>query len=121
MSLDLNFSYNWNNKLSAHAFTTIRLFNPAKYIIGCRYDVKRKGKFLKRVRIQDVRNIKLQDINDYVSYLDTGYSARECRDMIMTMYKNIVKDWSTQLISFILLVTEDKRSQNTTDDSSDSN
>lgn len=116
--MDLKFGYNWNNKLSSHAFTTLRLHNPNKYQMGRTFDVILKDKFLKRAKIKDIRNIHLNEVNDFVSYLDTGYPADVCSKMIQTMYKNIVKDWSTQMISFILLVTEDKRSINPTDDSS---
>lgn len=37
------FSNNWNNKLDCLAFTTIRLYNPGKYVKGRVYKIKWDG------------------------------------------------------------------------------
>ncbi len=110
----IKFSYNWNNKLSGKAFTTLRLKNCQKYQIGKTYEIHLKcGKdgyrFFCYALIVDIKDYFINDINDYVAYIDTGYSSEECRQMMRTMYKNVVKDWSKQLISFILLVKEEKK------------
>jgi uncharacterized protein YqfB (UPF0267 family) len=111
----IRFSTNWNNKLSNKAFTTIRLYSPEHYREGETYMIELKNgkeghKFLCYARIQRIKNVKLEQINDYMSYLDTGYSAAECQNIIRKMYPG-VKDWDRQLISFILLVKEDPRKQ----------
>ena len=35
---EIRFSYNWNNKLNCHSYTTIRIHNPSKYEINIRYN-----------------------------------------------------------------------------------
>jgi uncharacterized protein YqfB (UPF0267 family) len=105
----LRFSTNWNNKLTAFkAFTTIRLYNPNKYKIGETFEIfLTKGKedhFMGYADIEDIKLFKLDQLSPYMSYLDTGYSVDECKKIIQTMYKNRVKDWSKQYLSFILLV-----------------
>jgi uncharacterized protein YqfB (UPF0267 family) len=109
----IRFSYNWNNKLAGKAFTTIRLMDHKRYRIGETYEVfLAKGKednFLCYAEIEDIKHFKLADLNNFMSYIDTGYSVDECRNMIRTMYKNRVKDWEKQYLSFILLVKLQKK------------
>lgn len=105
MTNEISFNYNWNNKLaSLKAFTTLRLRNDNRFREGETYRIKVKGKFLCYAEILHIKNFLLKDINDFIAYLDTGYSAEECRKMIMTMYKNRVRNWDTQQLSFILLI-----------------
>lgn len=35
----IKFSYNWNQKLNCKAFTTIRIHNDGKYVVGEIYNV----------------------------------------------------------------------------------
>ena len=111
----INFTYNWNSKLSGKFFTTIRLKNP-KFRIYETYEVYlRKGKgfvFLCHATIIDIRYIKLSAINEFIAGLDTGYSAQECKNLIQTMYKRINPDWNTQFLSFILLRKETSKKFN---------
>jgi len=105
MKNELDFSYNWNNKLaSLKAFTTLRLKNDNRFREGETYRITIKGKFLCYAEIRHIKNFLLKDINDYIAYLDTGYSAEECRKIITTMYKNKVRNWDIQQLSFILLI-----------------
>lgn len=39
----INFSTNWNGKLGCQAFTTIRLYNPGKYVEGRVYRINWEG------------------------------------------------------------------------------
>lgn len=101
------FSYNWNNKLSNNAFTTLRLHNPTIYRVGATREIfLRSGKeykFLAYAEIKAVKVITLAQINDFIAFLDTGYSAEECRGILVKMYPD-VKNWDKQLIDFVLFV-----------------
>jgi hypothetical protein len=112
----IRFSYNWNNKLAGKAFTTIRLYNPKLYKAGETYEIflahGKEDKFLYYADIVDIKEFLLDKLSPYMSYLDTGYSVDECKNIIQTMYKNKVKDWTKQYLSFILLVKLDPKKKN---------
>ena len=101
------FSYNWNNKLSGKAFTTIRLKN-FRFREEETYEIYlRKGKegfaFLCHASIVAIRDFTLDDLSEYMALLDTGYYSRECKEIIRNMYSRYHLDWDRQLLSFILL------------------
>ena len=100
----INFSYNWNNKLDCKAFTTLRLSNRNKYKIGETYAVNLKSKFIKNAQIIDIKTIWLHQINDYITYLDTGYNKEECINIIKKMYKSV--DFTKTKMDFILIKEE---------------
>lgn len=89
----LKFTENWNNKLDCDVFTTIRLHNPIKYRIGKQFKLvceKNKKTTIDKGEavIIQMRTITLAQINEWVAAIDTGYSAKECQDIIRMMYKN---------------------------------
>lgn len=100
------FSYNWNNKLDCKAFTTIRIFNPAKHVVGNRVQAVLKGESKGEGTIMDVKPFLLEKLNPFMSYLDTGYSVEECRNIIVRMYPKI--DFTTKQLAFILIVKDKK-------------
>ncbi len=101
----LDFSSNWNGKLTNQSFTTFRLHSK-KYQPGNCYEIRLKGKALKVARCVDVKPMRLSDVNPWISNLDTGYSLTEFNDLVRTIYKNIVKDFDSQLFDLVLLETE---------------
>lgn len=100
----IKYSTNWNNKLDCDSFTTIRLHSN-KYQVGKEYTVNLKGKDLKRVKIVDKKVLLLNDINEFIAQIDTGYSRQKCIDIIKKMYHNLNLNWDTQKIDFILQQT----------------
>lgn len=99
----INFSTNWNNKLDCMAFTTIRLRNSNKYQIGKEYKIILKKNFKKNTRIEAIKTIYFNQINEFIAHLDTGYSAHETKNIIKKMYSKV--NLETQPFSFILLKT----------------
>lgn len=98
---NLGFSYNWNNKLNCDVYTTLRLTD--KYKTGDVLAVELKSNYLHNAQVVAVKKIKIEDINNYIAGVDTGYTADECKQILKTMYKHKNIDWSTQPIYFILL------------------
>ena len=100
----LIFSHDWNRKLNGIFFTTIRRYNPKKYARGNRVEVYCKyGKAYHSfgvAEIVDVRKITLNDLNEYICGLDTGYSVEETKKIFRRMYKNNADSMS---YSFVLL------------------
>ena len=78
----IRFSYNWNNKLDNKAFTTIRLHNPNKYIVGNEYNVEINGKQKGVAFLQDKRTLGINQLNDFICYLDTGYNKQQTIGML---------------------------------------
>jgi hypothetical protein len=102
----IRFSYNWNNKLTNKAFTTLRLHNPRKYQHGGQYKIECGGQLRGVAVLREIRTFTLASLNDFITYLDTGYNVPETVKVLQTMYKNKVFDWSTQKLDFCLLVYE---------------
>lgn len=104
----IRFSYNWNNKLSGNAWTTIRLKDDRRFVVGKTYQINLKNgkddRFFCYASIEGIRDFYLKELNSFMARIDTGYSLPECTNIITTMYKNIVHDWENQKLSFILLV-----------------
>lgn len=98
----LKFSYNWNNKLDCKAFTTLRLSD--RFKVGQQYEIILKDESKGIAMVKDVRYTLLNQINEFVARIDTGYSMGECRNILTRMYKNKNVDWETKRISLILLV-----------------
>ncbi len=89
--LDIEFSYNWNNKLSSKCFTTFRIENK-KYKVGAIANIKLKRpkskeyQVLKKAEILDKKVTKLEHVNEWIARLDTGYSLEEFKKVIGNMY-----------------------------------
>jgi uncharacterized protein YqfB (UPF0267 family) len=100
------FSNNWNNKLANKAFTTIRLHNDSKYEIGKVFKITLKDRMLGTAELYDKRVIRLDQLNSFITMLDTGYDVTETTNIIKNMYKNSNPpiDWSRQLLDFCLLL-----------------
>lgn len=98
----IRFSFNWNNKLDNKAFTTIRLHNPAKYVPGNIYEIELNETLKGTAVLKDLRTFGIDKLNDFVCYLDTGYSREETINMLQRMYKNM--NLKTALFDLCLLV-----------------
>lgn len=97
----IQFSTNWNNKLSCKYFTTTRLASP-KYQIGNTFDIFLKDKFQFTAKVIESRLIDLNTLDEYKARLDTGYSKPETVKMLRTMYKNKV-NLDTAMFCYLLL------------------
>lgn len=103
MSSDIiRFSYNWNNKLENKAFTTLRIHNPKKYILGNAYQIELEGKIKGMAVLHSKRILSVEQLNDFICYLDTGYNRTEAKNILQRMYKSI--NLETALFDFCLLV-----------------
>ena len=106
----LRFSYNWNNKLDCKAFTTIRISD--RFKVGQEYDIQLREKidYVSKgaAKILEIREFKLEQMNEFVARIDTGYSEQECKDILTKMYKNKSINWETQIIYLILFAYNQK-------------
>lgn len=101
---ELNFGFNWNNKLECKVFSTLRLTN--RLNVGDLVTIKLKNELHSVGRVVVKESFLFNQINDAIAYLDTGYDADECRKILQRMYKNKNVDWFTQMINFYLIKKE---------------
>ncbi|GHT17534.1 hypothetical protein FACS1894189_3570 [Planctomycetales bacterium] len=100
----IDFSYNWNQKLHNNAFTTLRLHNATKYQVGKKFEIRIKNEFLGVAELVEKQTLLIEQLNSFITYLDTGYDKEKTTEIIKTMYKNKGIDWSSQKLDFCLLV-----------------
>ena len=62
-----------------------------------------KGKFLGTATIKGLRVTKLGRINEFISFLDTGYDPDTFKNIVRTMYKNKVSNVDEADFYYILL------------------
>lgn len=84
----LNFSTNWNNKLDCQFFTSIRL-NTDKYVIGEDYIILLRSQKKKTAKLILKKSFKIANLNDFTSYIDTGYSSDQVIEMMKLMYPHL--------------------------------
>jgi hypothetical protein len=112
MEETLKFSTNWNNKLNCNSFTTLRLRNDNKYYAGAKINIWLGNIYKGKGTILGVSLYTLDKINEYVARIDTGYSAEECRKIILQMYKNKPDiNWATQQLAFCLIAYDKREKQ----------
>lgn len=99
----LTFSTDWNNKLQCSYFTTLRLTN--HFEVGKKYEIHLKDVQIGFGRIISKKLIYFHQINEYISYLDTGYSPDKCKALLREIHKNRCPkvEWKTQPIFFYLV------------------
>jgi len=100
----ITFSYNWNGKLNCDCFTTLRLSsrlneNEIVEVID-RGVSKGQARIIKKRRLNSIA-----EINDMMAFLDTGYNAEECRNIIKRMHPKIT-DWDKQSLYYYLIKYE---------------
>nr|WP_319266661.1 hypothetical protein [uncultured Draconibacterium sp.] len=104
----LPFSYNWNNKLNCKSFSTVRIFNPNKYVLLEDYDVVlsgKKGEPAKKLgvaRLQAQHHFLLDKVSPAVAFLDANLNRTDFILMVQKMYKNSKIDFSKKKMSFLV-------------------
>jgi hypothetical protein len=97
----LSFSRNWNNKLDADCFTTLRL--SGRFDIGDLVDIDLNGKPKGLAKVLDKKRLSnIEAINDWVAYLDTGSNAAKTKEIIKRMHIKVA-DWVYQPIYYYLM------------------
>jgi hypothetical protein len=103
-TLTLPFSYNWNNKLDCLAFTTIRLYSAQNHVPDRPVQYTLKGVLKGNGKLKGCKKFLLHEMNEYIAYLDTGYSLEEAKNIIIRMYPNV--DFKTKQLALLLIVKD---------------
>ena len=109
----IEYTTNWNGKLFTNAVTTIRLWQPNKYVVGRDYRFIQIQKMSVNTdwgqwKLVQAKPIQLIDVDDYIGYLDTGYSGEATQEIMRKMYTGKVKDIETAWFGLYLLVKQFK-------------
>jgi len=82
----INFSYNWNNKLYSKCFITYRVLN-SRFRIEADYDIFLKDKHIGTAKLVHYQEIPLNKVTPGIAYIDTGYDLKEFHSIVAKMYK----------------------------------
>lgn len=100
---ELSFSYNWNKKLDCRCFTSIRLSD--RYKVGDQFKIllKSRKELVPKgcAQVIEIKEFYLDQLNAFISHLDTGYSVDQCRKIIERMYPNT--NWGQTKLKLLLL------------------
>lgn len=104
MKNKLHFYQNWNGKLSfSKYFTTIRLHNPKKYQIGRVLEIYQNGKSKESAEIISIKTIRIEQINEFIAAIDTGYDVEKAKELIRSIYEEVKPSPDHAKYDFILL------------------
>lgn len=81
----MKFTTNFNNKLYCKAFIVLR---PGSYRLGDVHDIYLNADFIGKAEIIDIKPVNVDKLNNFMAFIDSGYNATECRDIISKMYKD---------------------------------
>lgn len=95
----ISFSNNWNNKLSGHYYTTVRLAS-SKYQVGKVLSVALKGKYLHKIKIIAVTLTQLHLLNNFITCLDMGMDLEKGINLMLRMYPTV--DFKSQRLVIVL-------------------
>jgi len=103
----IKYSNNWNNKLFCDCWSTIRLSNANKYIIGDTYshrivNSKSQVVLVKPGKLIVIEEFRLDNLPNSFSLLDAGLLKEDYAKMIRTMYKNKNINFDTQWWAFMV-------------------
>lgn len=87
MDNNLEFTYNWNNKLDCKYFHTLRL--SGRWEVGQTCEVFLQKQMIGTAKLMSkVRYENFNAIPDHICYLDTGYDKSNTIRILRQMYKN---------------------------------
>ena len=101
----IKFSQNWNDKLLLNKFSTIRPFSNTSPAIGEIVEVEFKEKKHK-CEVLHLTVSPLNNIPEYLFYLDTGYSKTDSIKMFENMFKN--KDFDIYKVNWCIMVIKQR-------------
>lgn len=104
------YNTNWNNKLFCDSWSSIRLANSQKYVIGEEYVhqliVKNRIIIQRHGKLIYTSNFLLENMTLPQAHIDSGYDHIELKKLIQIMYKNSNIDWTKQPLSFLLFTSK---------------
>lgn len=95
----LNFKLNYNHKLNARFFTTIRL-SKGDYKAGETVEVHLRHKYIYPAQIINIKTCSLSELPQMTACIDTGMSLPESIRLIKSIYPGA--NWNVDKLDIIL-------------------
>lgn len=95
--LKTSFYANYNGKLFADVFNTVRLADPDKYKPGTEHEIWLKSTFLGTAEVMSVRFFRFHEIRDILSFLEVGGASYKLSALLKQWYPQVQFDRDTAL------------------------
>ncbi|MFR9501917.1 MAG: ASCH domain-containing protein [Rikenellaceae bacterium] len=97
----INFAKNWNGKLHCESFSSLRLENSEKYIVGDEeYAVWLGERVYSGAVLVSARVLPLSELTEEMAYLDTGLSLKETKELLREFYPDITEETKMHYLIF---------------------
>ena len=93
----VDFSYNWNGKLGNKYFTTLRRWQPQRFILNSLYECYFEDRHLFDIQLVAAEVRSLAQFTESESMLDTGYPLEKLPEILAKMYPNYKGDFGLYL------------------------
>jgi hypothetical protein len=100
---DLLFANNYNNKLRADCYTTIRLYNPKKFFIGKRFNILLEKRKIHTAEVVAVTETTMGRISEAMAFVDAGMDKTEFTKLFTKLYEDKINIVSTTPLTFCVL------------------
>ncbi|MFN8436103.1 MAG: hypothetical protein U0V72_00585 [Cytophagales bacterium] len=81
------FNKNYNNKLNADCYTTLRLFNPYEYYVGECYSIMLDKRIIHHAELVYMQDLPMAMITPAMAWIDTGTGVHELHSILQECYK----------------------------------
>lgn len=104
----VNFSSNYNHKLNCKSFSTVRLQNEEKYVIGHLFRISLVRKVTGQnvefalARLVSSHNFYLKDATPAMSYLDANLNVKDFVNLIQGLYCKQKVNFNIKKLSFLV-------------------
>lgn len=99
----INFSKNYDDKLSRGIFTTIRLHNSDKYQQYENYEISLDYNKIFDAEIVFIEQCTINDLRENIARFDTGLSLEDTKKLLKEIYYYDI-DWNSQLLDICYLL-----------------
>ncbi len=96
----INFAKNWNGKLHCESFSSLRLENIEKNIVGDEYAVWLGERVYSCAVLVSARVLPLSELTEEMAYLDTGLSLKETKELLREFYPEITEETKMHYLIF---------------------
>ncbi len=99
----LVFSADWNKKLGCQYYTTIRLNNPSKYMVGKKLKVMLGRRLHHIAEVACISEITLGRVSEAMAFIDAGLDLPKFKTLITKMYEAKININDNTPLVFVVL------------------
>jgi hypothetical protein len=99
----LEFSGDWNKKLGCQYYTTIRLNNPSKYMVGKQLKVMLSRRLHHIAEVACISELTLGRVSEAMAFIDAGLELPKFKTMFTKMYETKININDNTPLVFVVL------------------